>query len=572
MSFLATLARETQVATAEFPDLGLQDVPVTLSLVKLVISQLQRMGYTELPDQLERAEELGLLALSDQAWVVTPSAYTTDGGITMKLVAMSSIVSAVVQRWTRDAPSATERARKLLETFLNLMLESLKLKVRVFRLFRPLLRDGAARKSLKRTRPQPDCSKTSDLTKAVRCFAEILPDISSVSFSTPSSGAVPWYASCVTVTSEKSTTGSLYKTGLADYVKDLHPAAAERVKASVASGQLFVPDSFQRQCKCVSAVVYLKHPGTAARYLSPVFTSLITMEKHLPGWIYRLYMDMSTLDVIASSDSPDLRALLAMVVTHPRCEIHLLSCDVPASGATRTLRYAALMDPEVAICALRDADGIVSRQDCANLLKFEDSVAHTLLYDLQGDTKQFLMSVPVREDGGQDAARFTFPVWVRAACWQNVYKILRMQMFGDLRFLDQGEPHSLNAGLITTKLKFTPAAFKAAWDQASFTLAEATNSESYGGKGSIRAKFLLRECTVDRTMLDECMLIELFWSVLSTTFPRQCGSVDCDPYWWPEAGTLVAPTYPSDASPYVWTVEENLPDAYAAAVAGIHEW
>jgi len=164
-------------------------------------------------------------------------------------------------------------------------------------------------------------------------------------------------------------------------------------------------------CNCINIVLYsiskLEDCDKLSYYFNNIVYTLKNIQKHLPNWILRFYMDKSVLELIKSALDSKLfnkygkiyHNILKYICNHAQCEIYILLCPGIISGMTaiakmRHYRFLSMLDPEVNISATRESDGIVSGIDCMNLKYLETSRTfcyfitnmdrHFIKYDLYG--------------------------------------------------------------------------------------------------------------------------------------------------------------------------------------------
>jgi hypothetical protein len=131
-----------------------------------------------------------------------------------------------------------------------------------------------------------------------------------------------------------------------------------------------------RCCNCVSMTLYAKYNSLdIIKYLSSIVKSAENMAIGLPDWILRLYMDVSVYDYIKNiKDGRTLNRLLSILYRSKNVEIYTSLCPPPEIiERLRINRYKALYDDDVNIKMIREADGVVTFQDCHNIRFFSRS-------------------------------------------------------------------------------------------------------------------------------------------------------------------------------------------------------
>lgn len=135
-------------------------------------------------------------------------------------------------------------------------------------------------------------------------------------------------------------------------------------------------------CNCISITLYRKENSRTpiVNYLKSIKRSVKNVRKFLPRWIVRLYLDTSVYNYVSTTtdDIGDSMEIVQFLLKQPHVEIYTYLCSNILSGNTplekiRTTRYKALYDREVNVAAIREADGVVTYEDCHNLEYFEGS-------------------------------------------------------------------------------------------------------------------------------------------------------------------------------------------------------
>ena len=116
-------------------------------------------------------------------------------------------------------------------------------------------------------------------------------------------------------------------------------------------------------------------------YLYSLKLSAMTIEKNLPEFIARIYLDISVYILLQKIKSDkklfdSITNLLQFLLDHDNVEIYTMVCDsFKANGVhkTRSLRYSIICEPDVNFKFIREADGYVSNMDCYNINKFVEN-------------------------------------------------------------------------------------------------------------------------------------------------------------------------------------------------------
>lgn len=159
-------------------------------------------------------------------------------------------------------------------------------------------------------------------------------------------------------------------------------------------------------CNCISVSLYILDVNNycyLSRFIFTIQQSISNVQKYLPDWIYRLYLDPSVFEAIravgikAETDESskysysELYKLyvdtIKQIANQPNCEIYLTMCTDYSEGRAnagkrRISRFRGFVDEDVNINACREADGIVDAIDCYNLKIFEKLPIATFAYHL----------------------------------------------------------------------------------------------------------------------------------------------------------------------------------------------
>lgn len=161
-----------------------------------------------------------------------------------------------------------------------------------------------------------------------------------------------------------------------------------------------------RCCNCVSVVLYLancQNIFSLSRFIFTIEQSILNLEKFLPDWVYRLYMDPSVFESLfyiktlidSSIDDDKIKysklydtylSTIKNIASRQNCEIYLSYCstyteDVKNNlGKRRNYRFSGFYDLDVNINASREADGLIEFIDCYNLQVLETQPCASLLY------------------------------------------------------------------------------------------------------------------------------------------------------------------------------------------------
>jgi hypothetical protein len=172
-------------------------------------------------------------------------------------------------------------------------------------------------------------------------------------------------------------------------------------------------------CNCISIVLYsTNQPYRLSMYLPNILISLKNIEKYLPNWILRLYLDRSVFELIYKEEynqdgtkkscdkflmddmnfnlGCEYRKILNKIFQHPNCEVYLSLCSNIIKKrfkmeSLRSQRFYGFFDTSVNINACREADGIISVFDCHNLKTMEtnDVIFHMYPFNRKHGYKYF---------------------------------------------------------------------------------------------------------------------------------------------------------------------------------------
>lgn len=148
-------------------------------------------------------------------------------------------------------------------------------------------------------------------------------------------------------------------------------------------------------CNCIAISLYFTAPEEMFRiikYLSSIKRTIQNVKKNLPEWLVRIYLDSSvekSMNLYEKMDIKDqkildtIHDLLHYIKSADNVEVYSYFCKEIISGQisinrTRTFRFLPFTEPDVNICIIRDADGIVTNLDCHNIRVFEKS--QTIFY------------------------------------------------------------------------------------------------------------------------------------------------------------------------------------------------
>ena len=138
-------------------------------------------------------------------------------------------------------------------------------------------------------------------------------------------------------------------------------------------------------CNCISISLYFTSDSdieNCIKYITSIRRTVINVNKNLPDWIVRLYLDSSVhkrlLDFPESRYKKYMKESLNFLLEAENVEIYTYCCpsilngEIPISR-TRIFRFLPLIEKDVNVKIIREADGIVTNLDCHNIKIFSQS-------------------------------------------------------------------------------------------------------------------------------------------------------------------------------------------------------
>jgi hypothetical protein len=139
-------------------------------------------------------------------------------------------------------------------------------------------------------------------------------------------------------------------------------------------------------CNCFTFVIYVTDidedkDNSLEKYLHSILISVENISNALPQYICRIYIDESVIkllneivsDVFVSDLKDNIVELYNSLFTFDNVEIYTILCNDINIGKTRSYRFLPLIDEDVNIVVSREADGIVTYNDCHNINLFAES-------------------------------------------------------------------------------------------------------------------------------------------------------------------------------------------------------
>ena len=205
----------------------------------------------------------------------------------------------------------------------------------------------------------------------------------------------------------------------------------------------FVKEKKEKCCNVIAISLYFTNCGssTLEKYLNSIYRSVINVQRNLKDWVVRVYFDKSVYNcIIEETTTREIQETFRQIIESSNVEVYTYICPsfenkmIPIAR-TRTLRFIPMIDEEVNICVVREADGIVSNLDCHNIKIFSNS------------DKIFYLPVVVKDYNNltlEDDILFSS----YSLCLQ-LYKVIFEQDF----FISHQNLYDLLAGTFGVKLK-----------------------------------------------------------------------------------------------------------------------
>lgn len=294
------------------------------------------------------------------------------------------------------------------------------------------------------------------------------------------------YGKCIVLNNKKKDL-YIYKYDISPIIKKINELdkniVPNNIKCALTDPNIVIDKNDIDCCNCINIVLYYDkyHDiNTLSSYMPNLKISLTYIEKYLPKWIMRLYLDITLFETIYNfmNSSEEITRkkgeyynnILQFLSVHPQCEIHIELCEKTLNlnykGLTRNFRLKGLYDDDVNICVSRDADGIVTPMDCHNIKIFEkkEELFFTYLYsnvveltenhdnykvtNVTKISKEFIGSHSVMTNDKFDLVTGKYSIWL------NTYKIIRQVLYNDERFKTNISFITILAGVFACKIKF----------------------------------------------------------------------------------------------------------------------
>ena len=156
------------------------------------------------------------------------------------------------------------------------------------------------------------------------------------------------------------------------YIHTYHPSILDK-------NEVFDFRIREHCCNCISISLYYMDTDLrkAVGYFASIRRTVDNVKRNLPDWIVRLYLDPSVYQSLEDKKNEDAIYVnhtldYLLKADHVKIYVYCCSSQTPMSRK-RTFRFLPLFDPEVNIKIIREADGIVTNQDCHNIRIFSKS-------------------------------------------------------------------------------------------------------------------------------------------------------------------------------------------------------
>lgn len=313
-------------------------------------------------------------------------------------------------------------------------------------------------------------------------------------------------------------------------------------------------------CNTVSIALYTRVrtrkdvASVMEKYLMTIRRSIENVKSTLPDWIVRLYFDASVYtllddDFILGLPEEENTGLSAMfkgvqskvdnylnvvqniqylvrdIISQRNVEVYTYSCpdNEENMAVMRTYRFLPLSDQDVNVCAVREADGIVTHVDCVNLKIFarEDILLYipqvvlnsNVLKTIYSKAKG-LVSVPKG-----DAKYYSYSQWLR------IYKKEYLPEY----FSENVQMYDLLAGTFASRLRLKRSVYLSTSEMIRTRIEGYTKKRLEGAKGDMLAMMTVgKEVDADQKLLrvgyDEILLLELYLPFVTRRYGDDMGN------------------------------------------------
>ena len=295
------------------------------------------------------------------------------------------------------------------------------------------------------------------------------------------------YGKCIVLNNKKKDL-YVYKYDISPIIKKINELnkniVPNNIKCALTDPDIVIDKNDVDCCNCINIVLYYNKyhdVNGLSTYMSNLKTSLSYIEKYLPTWIMRLYLDITLFETIYNfmNSSEEITRkkgeyynnILQFLSVHSQCEIHIelseKTLDLGYKALARNLRLNGLYDDDVNICVSRDADGIITPIDCHNIKIFEKKEELFFSYSflnmivLKENPENYevknIVKISKKFDGFENAEVINDKIDIitgNYSSWLNTYKIIRQILYNDERFKTNISFITILAGIFACKIKF----------------------------------------------------------------------------------------------------------------------
>lgn len=212
-------------------------------------------------------------------------------------------------------------------------------------------------------------------------------------------------------------------------------------------------------CNCIAISIYSKRLTVdLVKYIASICRTIKNVGMALPDWIVRVYMDISVYNYIKLLENglkkDVLTKYIKLMTTSKNTELYTYVCNYPGDfkySKLRIQRFYSLCNEDTNIVVIREADGIVSLQDCINIKAFEQSNKILYILPLLGDNQLTY----VRKVTNNSNEKIKIYKKKSYQTWLNVYKNYIDYDY----FQKKWNYYDMLAGCFASKIKIKKEAF-----------------------------------------------------------------------------------------------------------------
>lgn len=186
-------------------------------------------------------------------------------------------------------------------------------------------------------------------------------------------------------------------------------------------------------CNCISITLYRKEGARTPiySYLKSIRRTIKNVALFLHDWIIKLYIDKSVYNYIytTNDDIKDSVDIMNFILTQKNVEVYTYLCENVLNGKisidkTRITRFLPIIEEDVNINIIREADGFITYLDCYNINCFSKSSAIFYSLDISGEcepNKNRKMTLYDPDNNKVNLRSYSE--------WLNDYKLINMEYF-----------------------------------------------------------------------------------------------------------------------------------------------